>query len=855
MLLPPMSPPEPFRIFISYAHKDGAPLAQRLQSDLIKQGFDAWLDTPRLHAGAVWSREIDSAIDTCQILIALLSPGSYESRICTGEQIRALDKGKRLIPVLAVRGADRPVYLYASQYRDFTDEASYAVRFSELVADIRGDATATLPEIYRRTRVTYLTAPPRVANYLERPEALRALRDTLFAEEHRQPIALTALAGMGGIGKTVLAKALTDDPIVRRAFPDGIVWITAGRERKHDFVEEMREVAKALGDDLTGCDTALACENHYRTAIARKAALIVVDDVWSKCDIEPLIAESPRSRFLFTTRDASIGRFVAAREHRADLLDHERSRELLALWADVPVEDLPSSADAIVAECGCLPLALSVVGAMLRGADQQFWAATLNLLRKADLSAIEDQLPEGQQSFFKAVEVSFRSLKPGMQERYKALAVLLEDMPAPPAILEMLWNVNRDEGTRIARLLIDRSLAQLDPASKGISLHDLQFDYIRAQFPDREALDLIHEAISLSAHIITRDPDQFVSQMVGRLLRLQYLPVIKEFAERIAKGASKPWLRPLQPALNSPRTSLVRTLQGHTSWVYGVAMSGDGRRAISASRDQTLKVWDVETGHELRTFKGHTGDVYGVAMSGDGERAVSASQDRTLKVWDVETGRELRTLQDHTGFVIGVAMSADGSCAISASSDQTLKVWDVETGHELRTLQGHTGLVYGVAMSGDGRRAVSASSDPVLTLWNVETGHELCTFQGHTGLVYGVAMTGDGRRAVSASWDRTLKVWDVETGRELRTLNGHIGSVYGVAISRDGLRTLSASDDHTLRVWDVETGEVTATFTSDSAVHCCAFIDDYRFIAGDAGGYLHFLRLEEPLRSWRSLSR
>lgn len=62
---------------------------------------------------------------------------------------------------------------------------------------------------------------------------------------------------MGGIGKTVLAKALTDDEVVQRAFPDGIVWITAGKERKRDFMEEMREVAKALGDDLSSYDTAL----------------------------------------------------------------------------------------------------------------------------------------------------------------------------------------------------------------------------------------------------------------------------------------------------------------------------------------------------------------------------------------------------------------------------------------------------------------------------------------------------------------------------------------------------------------------------------------------------------------------
>jgi len=162
-----MASAEPLRIFISYSRKDGAVLAQRLQCDLAKQGFDAWLDTKRIGGGAVWSAEIEREIDACQVMIALLSPGSYKSEICRAEQIRALDKGKRVIPVIAVKGADRPLYLYARQYRDFTEDTHYVERLGELLADIRGDSTATLPDNYRKTRVTYLTAPPRVANYLE----------------------------------------------------------------------------------------------------------------------------------------------------------------------------------------------------------------------------------------------------------------------------------------------------------------------------------------------------------------------------------------------------------------------------------------------------------------------------------------------------------------------------------------------------------------------------------------------------------------------------------------------------------------------------------------------------------------
>ena len=80
-----------------------------------------------------------------------------------------------------------------------------------------------------------------------------------------------------------------------------------------------------------------------------------------------------------------------------------------------------------------------------------------------------------------------------------------------------------------------------------------------------------------------------------------------------------------------------------------MAVTPDGQRAVSASDDQTLKVWDLGSGRELRTLAGHTGSVTAVAVTPDGQRAVSASEDQTLKVWDLGSGRELRTLAGHTG--------------------------------------------------------------------------------------------------------------------------------------------------------------------------------------------------------------
>ena len=116
--------------------------------------------------------------------LALLTPGSYQSEICRAEQLRSLRKGKRVIPLLASRDADCPLHLEARQYRDFSDSASYQARFRELLNDIIRGVTAKRPVAFRQTKTSYITALSTVANYLERPKAIRALRECVVQLFH-----------------------------------------------------------------------------------------------------------------------------------------------------------------------------------------------------------------------------------------------------------------------------------------------------------------------------------------------------------------------------------------------------------------------------------------------------------------------------------------------------------------------------------------------------------------------------------------------------------------------------------------------------------------------------------------------
>jgi hypothetical protein len=133
---------------------------------------------------------------------------------------------------------------------------------------------------------------------------------------------------------------------------------------------------------------------------------------------------------------------------------------------------------------------------------------------------------------------------------------------------------------------------------------------------------------------------------------------------------------------------LLQTLTGHTDEVQCVEYSPDGRRIASGSFDGIIRIWDAETGRQLRTLMGHTDIVHSVAYSPDGRRIASGSgfhsydeeklPDDTVRIWDAETGLLLQILKGHTDNVYSVAYRPDGRRIVSGSVDNTIKIWGAE---------------------------------------------------------------------------------------------------------------------------------------------------------------------------------
>jgi len=319
---------------------------------------------------------------------------------------------------------------------------------------------------------------------------------------------------------------------------------------------------------------------------------------------------------------------------------------------------------------------------------------------------------------------------------------------------------------------------------------------------------------------------------------------------------------------------LSKTFEGHNHSVSSICFSPNGRFALSASEDKTLKLWELATGRCLRTYKGHTWAAFSTVFSPNGSFILSGSEDKTLKLWDVNADQCVRTFEGnikslrvspnggfdfsgfdgHTKSVRSVCFSPDGRFALSGGDDSKMNLWDVSTGRCLSTLeeqsQGEFTFLYGpqkmmsVCFSPDGRFALSGSMDNTVKLWEIHTGRHVRTFKGHTQGVWSVCVAPNGRLVLSGSDDKTLKLWDIGSGRCVRTFTGHTDEVFCVCVSPDGRFVISGSRDKTLKLWEVSTGNCVYTFTGHTGFVTTVAIspDGCYMLSGD---------FERSIRLWQ----
>jgi len=670
------------------------------------------------------------------------------------------------------------------------------------------------------------------------------------------------LKGMGGIGKTVLATALVQDPVLRNAFPHGIAWIRIGRNVS--VLAKAAELAFALTGGAISFAGVPEARGQLGLFTAEKRLLVVLDDVWEPGAVDPFTGLGAGCRLLITSRDLRVLQRAQADTHRLDLLDLPSARAFLAEATGLSSARLPPEADEIIRHSGRLPLALAAIGTLIRQRTYP-WQDALAALREGAVEELDTSwLPDPEQPNLAVVlKLSVDALSDDVRDCFLACAAFHEDVDIPEAALLRLWSsyVPIERRRRvIAREMADRSLVQRDDQHR-YRIHDLYMDYLRhiaAPLAPRHRylIERYHDACP-DGWAGCPDDGYCIQYITWHLREADEHAVLKAllfdpaWIQRKLKSAG------LQSLLNdctlltddheAARLAAALTLSAHllganpdlvTVQLCGLLVEEDGPSIAgllnSLRRTEAATLLPIRGGYLtwpeglLRTIPAG-GPVTTVAVVGDGRRALSGSYGTTVRLWDLESGAELRRFEGDGGAVWAVAPLPDARRALFGSFDGILRLWDLESGAELRRLEGHRDPVWTVAVLADGRRALSGSADRTLRLWDLESGAELQRFEGHDGAIWTVAVLGDGRLALSGSSDTTLVLWDLDSGAELRRFEGHGDWVKAVAVLGDERLALSSSSDRTLRLWDLESGAELRRFEGHrGSVNAVAVLGDGR---------------------------
>lgn len=704
------------------------------------------------------------------------------------------------------------------------------------------------------------------------------------------------IQGMGGIGKTVLATAVANDPRVRGYFDHHVIWIKLGQNvSEADLKSHQASVYKYLRGQERSFESLQQGKIELGNCFKEVQALLVLDDVW-QAEHVTLFNVQPFSRLLFTTQQARIIRQLSGvQQQTLDVLTVDDALSLLASAASTTKTELPEDAIQIVQLCGCLPLALALAGRMVKEVS---WKYVLNQLISVDLEKLESYFDDyPHPNLLRALQASVDCLRPELKDRYLDFAVFPHDVLIPESTIELLWkteDVNQNFTEWGRSELLQRALLQRGAKSGFLTLHYLQLQHLKAQ-QDPQSIRRLHERLLSGYESICDDrvgwasgpvDGYFFEQLPYHLCQAGQQKVLREllrnydwllaklqacgiarllgdfdtYFESVGDSAE---LRLIAETIRLSADVLMVDPSQLAVQLLGRLMSlphqEDVELLLSQARNACVAPVLVPLkgnltppgGPLIRTLRGHTEGVNSIAACLDAGNSnpivVSVSDDGTLRTWDLATGDERQSFPGNSEALLDVAVASDGRMAVFGSRKREVQIWDLKQGVCRQILTGHQGWVRSVAISNDGRWIVSGSSDGSIRVWDAVTGEMIRTITGHSGPVVDLEISADGRLIYSASHDWSAALWDLETGKRVHSLLGHRHRcVWGIAVASTSDRLVTACGDHVLRVWNLSaTTAATELQGHYGAIYCVTISPDgKRAVSGSEDRTLRVWDLE-----------
>ena len=209
---------------------------------------------------------------------------------------------------------------------------------------------------------------------------------------------------------------------------------------------------------------------------------------------------------------------------------------------------------------------------------------------------------------------------------------------------------------------------------------------------------------------------------------------------------------------------LIKTYRGHSEIVLSIQVDKVLKKFISASRDKSIKVWDLEAGKCLKTIKNQQPIIANALIPNN--KFISAFENKTIKIWDLNTYECINTLESEAD-VLSLCLINENHIACSCD-DGSINIWDLTTLTKVKSSKKDDCLLKLKLVYES--KLIGCSSDNKIMILNLDTFECIKVLDGHSDKIYSLELTSDGN-LLSCSEDKTVKLWELETGELLKSID------------------------------------------------------------------------------------
>ncbi|CAG9310219.1 unnamed protein product [Blepharisma stoltei] len=291
-------------------------------------------------------------------------------------------------------------------------------------------------------------------------------------------------------------------------------------------------------------------------------------------------------------------------------------------------------------------------------------------------------------------------------------------------------------------------------------------------------------------------------------------------------------------------------LSGHTDAITILKSTYDRKNIISASKDSTLRIWNLEGTRKEAVLQGHTRRVTCFDVTNDNFVVISGSLDKTIRIWDFEKCNEKAVLEGHSKGISSLKISNNCCLLASGSVDGEIRIWNLKERALEAVLEGHSASVRHMIFTQDNNFMISASKDGTVRVWNIKMRIQEDCLKGHKGEITSMSMTNNEKFIITAATDQLVIIWSFLERKRLFILKGHTAEVNCLQIINDDNFVLSGSSDSTIRFWNISNGIQEAVIENQEDIQSLHLSDNGNYIiTKSSSGSLFFHHIGKSLSS------